>query len=367
VTVDLTETRRRRWRFDSLAPIAPTVSLTAPLKAGLANELTVIAKAHLAAEALGVPMVRPAWGWNKRPYWRYFSHSRLDVIPCAVAARSRRVTAFTEADYRATGQIDYGAAVALWARETALVGSRTAIVNEGMWGGKPAVDAARPFVRRYLSSARGTAANVAAFQSRRSPGRPLVGVHVRGGDFAAPRSPESYRHVWNVALPLEWYRHVCAKLRDALVNVDFLVVSDDLDASRPLVDEFGALTTAAESRTDLSDLVLLSLADVIVCSISSFSLVAAWLGEGRYVWPREQMDEQDGWLSLWGHEAAQRDGPTAQNREALGADVGRAPSGRGVALAWGGLLPRGFADDVRAGRRCSDRRTDLIYYGVVPA
>jgi len=361
------EVSRRRRQFGALMPFAPTVSLSAPLKVGLANELTVIAKAHLAARALGIPMVRPTWGWNRRPYWRYFSYSRLDIVWPELATRIRRVVTFTEADYRATGVLDYGAAVASWARDRELVGTRTAIVNEGMWGGKVAVEEAREFVRAFMRCSRWTSSNIESFRRRRTPGRRLVAVHVRLGDFAAPVDPREYRHAWNVALPLEWYRHVCRELRAVLDDVDFLVLSDDPAAAAPLVSEFDALTTTDRRRTDISDLLLLSSADVIVCSISSFSLVAAWLGEGRYVWPREQMDEQGAWLSLWGHQPAQKDGLTAQNRSALAAMGDARPHGRGVAVAWGSPLPVEFVDDLRAHRRCADRRADLIYYGVIPA
>lgn len=117
-------------------------------------------------------MIRPAWGANRRPYWRYFSSSRLDVLSAAIALRTRRVARFTEDEYRATGQIDYADAIRSWAGETGLSQKRTAIVN--------------------------------ALMSRRAAGQPLVGVHVRRGDFAAASSTESSHRTWNVALPLEW-------------------------------------------------------------------------------------------------------------------------------------------------------------------
>jgi len=367
VTAGLFESSAAGRGLALLAPRAPTVALTATLTAGLANELTVIAKAHLTARALGIPMIRPAWGWNRRPYWRYFSHSRLDVVPAKLAECGRQVITFTEAEYRATGELDYGAAVTSWARERGLLGTCTAIVSEGMWGGKIAIDEARESVRAYLRSARWTTDNVEAVRRRRSAGRRLVGVHVRLRDFAPAAAPPDYRHAWNIALPLEWYLHVCRQLRAVMDDADFLVISDDLAAVRPLIRELDALTTADQRHTDVSDLLLLSFADVIVCSVSSFSLVAAWLGDGRYVWPREQMDEREGWLSLWGYQAAQNDGLTSQNRTALAAMGDARPHGRGVAAAWGGPLPDEFADDLRSARRCDDRRADLIYYGVIPA
>jgi hypothetical protein len=346
---------------------APVSVARLPRHAGLGNALLPLAKAYLTAQALGVPYVRPAWGLNRRPYWRYFSGSRLDVLPLAQAMVGRRRVTFTEAAYRATGVVDYGEAVRLWA-ENALPDGRSVVVNEGMWGGRPAVDAARPFVLDYLRRSRYAAANQSALLSRRRRTGPLVGMHVRRGDFVRPRaaSPPG-RSRWNVGVPIDWYRAVGQDLRRRLGHdVEFLVVGqlDDPEVSG-LARELDALTTAEERWTDVSDLLLLAGADVLVCSVSSFSLGAAWLGQGVYVWPRWQLVEHDGWLSLWGDQPAQQDGLTAQNRRALTA-CGTAPAGRGVAAPLDGRLPDGLEALLRERGDC-DRRSDLVYYGVVPA
>ena len=135
--------------------------------------------------------------------------------------------------------------------------------------------------------------------------------------------------------------------------VDFLVVTDDPGFAAPLVEATNALTTVSEHHTDVSDLLLLS-------------LVAVWLGDGRYVWPREHLQEEDGWLSLWGDEPAQVDGLTAENRRALVAEGRGSVCGRGIAVGSGEDLPEGFATDVLARRRCVDRRADLVYFGAIP-
>lgn len=340
---------------------------SAPLaRAGLGNELLPLAKAHLAAQALGVPLIPPAWGLDRRPYWRYFSRSRLDVAPYHVLLAGRTRIRFTEVDYRATGLIDYGQAALRWWAQARHEQRRVVVVNEGMWGGFAAVDEARPFIRRYLSAARGTAQNVLALSSRRRPRALLVGIHVRAGDFAPPAAEVNQSAEWNRALPLDWYRSVCRALQRRLGDeVQFLVLGGSPDGpAGVLAGELGALTTWSERRTDVSDLVLLSAADLLVCSVSAFSLAAVWLSDAPYLWPRDQLHDEDGWLSIWGAEEGQKTGLTASNRLELSA-AREPPIARGIPVGGDGFLSEPVTRALIGSRGPWDRRADLIYYGVV--
>lgn len=348
--------------------LAPCVSASRPARAGLGNELIPFAKAYLAARALGIPLVSPTWGIDRRPYWRHFSRSRLDVAPYLAAMAGRRRLEFTEAAYQLTDVVDYGQAAHHWWSRLGVRRGRTALVNEGLWGGFPAIDAARPFIRGYLSRSRYAAGNIAALRSRRRPGTILVGVHVRSGDFAAPASSDTaYREAWNRALPMEWYAHVCRGLRELLGDrVQFLVLGADPTGSLgSLVDDLGALTTVGEKYTDVSDLLALAMADLLVCSVSTFSLAAAWLSDAPYLWPSAQLHSEDGWLSIWGMEPAQRVGPTAANRQEL-ARRGEPTPGRGIPVPRSGQIPEEVSRALASKDIVWDKRADLIYYGVVP-
>ena len=126
----------------------------------LGNECFAWAKGWIASQVLDAHLVGPAWGINARRYYRNFGTSRLDV---AMEELLRRLPhhAFTEAAYRATGQVDYRDAIELWTRSEGLgrSGSYIVMVN-GMYGGYPAIS-----LREKLS------AFEAARQSRRAQER----------------------------------------------------------------------------------------------------------------------------------------------------------------------------------------------------
>jgi len=73
------------------------------------------------------------------------------------------------------------------------------------------------------------------------------------------------------------------------------------------------------------------------------SLLAAFLSDNPYVWFAPHLGDEAGWLSIWGHEPLQREGPTHANAatavEAVGSwlrdgDVGvRLPTELSAVLA----------------------------------
>jgi hypothetical protein len=105
-------------------------------------------------------------------------------------------------------------------------------------------------------------------------------------------------------------------------------------------------------------------ADLLICSVSSLSMLAAFLSDAPYVWYRPHLGESDGLLSIWGHEEGQRTGPTATNIRRERHTDGLAPT-RGVAMDIDDDLPQWLTDflDTRVSlRRLS---TDLVHFGVV--
>lgn len=340
--------------------------------AGLANELFVLAKAYLAGNALGLRLVQPPWGLNRRGYGRYFYRTPFGGLGGELARRMTPTLTFSEEEYRATGLVDYGEAVLAWASATGILQrNRLAIECEGLWGGKIALERAREFIRGTLLGTRFTQANIAEFLGLRDPRKLLIGVHVRRGDFASPNDGSGSRHGrWNVGIPMEWYVSVCASLaRELGERAQFAVFSDaSPEELAPLIREVNALGTFHQLHTDCSDVLLMSLCDALVCSPSSYSLLAAWLSDRHYIWPAEQCWLEDGWYSLWGDEQWQRPPSGLTSRNARDVTPGDRPRvSRGVPVGADGAVPQYLLAHLETLVGLKDRRTDLIYYGVVPS
>lgn len=335
--------------------------------AGLGNELVPWSRAFLAAQVLGARCLPPAFGLNARGYGRHFGTPRWDwLLHRALKAGLPRVD-FTEADYLAHGGGDVVQALRRFADAQGLARRRAwVLVTRGMWGGLHHIAAARDFVRATLYRSRYAPANLLRLRERLDPTRPVVGVHVRMGDFAAPLPPGEYRGRFNVSLPLDWYRRVMDSVREQLAGrVQFLLLSDarpeQLAALRPGPD---CVFTADLPHADCSDLLALAASDLIVCSISSFSVWAAFLSDAPYLWYGPNLHRHpEGFLSIWGHEPGQQaaDSPTQQ---ALRACAAGAPGGRAWAVGHDGQVPAGALAQLAERRRSA--AADLVRYGVVP-
>jgi hypothetical protein len=146
--------------------------------------------------------------------------------------------------------------------------------------------------------------------------------------------------------------------------VTFLVLTDDQGSPtvRRLVDEAGAVLPPHRSRPVLSDLAAMASADLLVCSVSSLSMLGAFLSSSPYLWYAPHLEATDGWRSIWGREPEQRTGTTAENRRISG---GGSPLPRGVPVADDGEVPAPLVDRLRGAADLRDVRHDLILYGVV--
>jgi hypothetical protein len=342
--------------------------------AGLGNELFPWAKAFLAGQVLGARVMHPAWGLNKREYYRDFGTSRLDWLQQCAIKSALPVVHFDEAAYRATGKAAYGEAVAQFAANEELdLRGRFVFLASGMWGGFHAIQQARVFVLAELLKARQALANLHATLARVRPGRALVAVHIRRGDFLKADAVEDYRGRFNVALPLAWYLATCSALkRDCGNCIEFLLITDAAPGDvQEFIDAFHPLTTFHLRQTACSDLLAMAFADALVCSVSSYSMWGAFLSRAPYIWCAANLQDHEGYGSLWGDEAGQQApaGPTAINlwRGRIRARQGHAPaSGRGTPVDWSGEVPAAFSDCLlaRLDERAEER--DLILYGVVP-
>ena len=346
---------------------------------GLGNELIPWAKGWIASQALNARLVGPSWGLNRRRYWRNFRTSRLDFV-MEDALRGLPHVTFTEEDYLSTREVDFGVAILRWAKEIDLLTERSFIVAvEGMWCGYGAIRNARWFLWEKLLSSRDALDKVYRVHSRLDRSRLFVAVHMRaeGDGFSVPSSDEEQRGKFNLVVPRDWYLWVCRALREAFGDrVQFWFFSDRVSpAFEEAVGRFNPSQIVPEGLTECSDLLLMAQADLRVCSVSSYSLAAAFLSDGPYVWYEPQLTLSEGTYSLWGHEEAQQleSSPTARSREFVrclcaqyGQQRGLPVSFLGTAMDIGDPLPDQLFELLEQRLREKETRTNLLEYGCLP-
>ena len=340
---------------------------------GLGNECFAWAKGWIAAQVLDAHLVGPAWGINARRYYRNFGTSRLDVVAEEILLRLPHHT-FTEADYRATGQIDYRDAIKHWADIKGIGRSGSFIVSvAGMFGGYPAIYSAKTFLLSKLLSSRDALANIFEVQSQQQRGRLTVAVHMRfGGDFTEPAPGEDVRGKFNIRVPDEWYLWVCSQLQNVFGDkIQFYFFTDrggpGYDAA---VQRFNPGQVRQRGLTECSDLILMSQADLRVCSISSYSLIASFLSGGPYLWYEPQLNLNKGIYSIWSHEPAQLlEGSLSRKAHQFAAPHAAAtdstPVGPGATMALGEPLPAHLITQLQQKLSASDPRANLLEYGAV--
>ena len=339
--------------------------------AGLGNEVLPWAKAFLGAQELGLTGLHPAWGLNARGYSSDFETSRFDWLTHRSLRLALPTTRITAAMVRETGEDDYARALRALARELPLKRSRPhVVVHEGMNGGYHGIRRARAFLLHELLRPSHVSPDVYAISTALDAERITVAIHYRSGDFESqgegPRPGE-----FNKSLPASWYTHVVTAFYEALGDgVQYLVVSDspthDLMAQLP--EQARVVIPPTRKRPLLSDLLAMVGADVLVCSVSSFSMLAAFLSERPYIWYEPGLYNSDGWRSIWGHEDYQQppNGVTAKNIVNANRDRNDA-TGRGFAVGVDGRLPQALLEILERQQRLKKQRHDLLYYGVIPA
>jgi hypothetical protein len=341
--------------------------------AGLGNELVPWARAYLLSQELGAHCLTPAFGMNQRNYHRHFSTPRADFAWQRLLRGMLPRVYFGEAEYHAHGGGDVALAFAAFATAQGLHNRQPVLVTtDGMWGGILHVARAREFVRGTLYSTLWAASNLAAVQARLDPEKLTVALHVRLGDFEASTSDMSaYRGRFNCALPLDWFMAIGDRLRQALGgDVQFQIFSDG-SASQlaPLRALLQPVDTHSPGPSDVSDLLAMAQADLLVCSISSYSAWAAALSSAPYVWFAPQMHPHDSqWLSIWGHEPGQRavDSATVSAWQAAQA-APQAATTRGHAVDLDGQLPAVLLDKLAQSASLASRWGDPVRYGVTRA
>jgi hypothetical protein len=339
---------------------------------GLGNELVPWSRAFLASEVLGARLLPPAFGLNRREYWRHFRTAPDDWIYNRAIERLLPTVHFTEADYLEHGGDDVVAALRSFATARGLQHRRAYVfVTEGLWGGFYHVQAAREFMRATLYQSRFAARNLLRLRERIDPEKILVAMHVRLGDFKAAVTAIEHHRVANVSLPLEWFCNIADSLRRALGDaLQFLLVSDGTaEQLQPLMSRVPCITTADLPDGDCSDALALADADLLICSASTYSHLAAFLSDAPYVWFEPNLSRHpEGCYSL-GNPEADLQRPHSPRARALGefvAHAGEWPS-RGFALDMDAQVPAALLEQLR-GRHARRRwQADILRGGVMTA
>jgi hypothetical protein len=336
---------------------------------GLGNELLPWARAFLAAQVLGIPCLPPAFGLNRRGYWRHFGTATDDWLRNRALERLLPVVNFTQADWLNCGGGDVVPALHRFADAHGLRQRKAyLLVTEGLWGGWQHVQAAREFIRSTLYQSRFAAANLLRLGERLDARKLLIAMHVRLGDFAASGAAEHYREAANRSLPLNWFRDIALTLRQRLgEQLQFLLISDGEPAQlRALMDEVPCVTSGDIPDGDCSDLLALASADLLLCSTSTYSSLAAFLSDAPYLWfaPNLAGNWQGRWLGERAEEL-QRPGSALRSAlESLSRDPGSLP--RGIPVDVDAKLPEWLWTHLQQRQALRRSQTDLVRGGVAP-
>jgi hypothetical protein len=336
---------------------------------GLGNEMLPWARAFLAAQVLDATLLPPAFGMNRRAYWWHFGSAPDDWIRNRALEYLLPVVEFTESEYLAHGGGDAVTALRSFATAHGLFQRRGyVLVTHGLWGGYHHVEAGREFIRSTLYQSRYAPGNLLRLRARLNRRRLLVGMHVRMGDFRPPASPEQYRNASNISLPIEWLCAVARSLDRALPgHWQLLLITDGSEQQlRPLTDHWPCITTNDLPPGDCSDVLALANCDLLVCSTSSFSTLAAFLSDSPYLWFEPNLHPHgDGFYSLGDYPALcqQPGNPTQEVLQRL-PELPSQQLPRGVGIGIDGEIPAAVIDAARQRHWARRWEFDLVRSGV---
>jgi hypothetical protein len=336
---------------------------------GLGNEFLPWARAFLASQVLDATLLPPAFGMNRRAYWRHFRTAPDDWIRQRALQYLLPVVEFREADYLAHGGGDVVTALERFAIAHRLR-QRAAfvLVTDGLWGGYHHVEAARDFIRSTLYQSRYAAHNLLRLRARINPHKLLVGMHLRLGDFAPAGAAADYQRAANISLPIEWLCALARCLDRALGDGwQLLLITDGSEQQvQALTSRWHCITTNDLLPGDCSDILALADSDLLVCSPSSFSTLAAFLSDSPYLWFAPNLHRHPEGVWSLGDYGAQRDRPGDPTTAAL-AQLPHMPADvmpRGVAVDADGEIPAAQINAAVLRHQSRRWQSDLVRSGV---
>ena len=302
---------------------------------GLGNDLIPWAKAFILARELGAKLLHPAWGNNPRKYYKYFQTSRFDYQWYRILRRTLPRLRFCEEDYRRIGINEFSESSRIFGQENDMsLRSHYILEITGFWGAFGGLETAKDFILSRLMSTAFTQENLFAINKRLSRKKLTIGVHIRLGDFR-PAGTVDYQGAEQASLPIDWYCGICDQLEAFFgpENLQFVVCSDgERTQLMPLLKRKSVLFTSELPNSDISDLLALIYVDLLICSVSSYSMWAAFLSRSSYIWYRPNLVEnrtilQNKFIRSLGIHSSNEINP--QNKE----------PGRSIAIGIGDLLP----------------------------
>jgi hypothetical protein len=333
--------------------------------AGLGNEAIAWGKAIIGAAELGLVECHPPWALNRRGYRGDFGTSRLDWVGQRALRALFPTVEITKADVLASEAFDYAEVIRSLRSQIDRRGPVVLLHGSGMTGGFLSIFSARQALTARLRAPSFVGRDLVRIAQAQDESRVLIGVHVRGGDFLpGPPAPGEF----NRRLPTSWYASVVSATCDALGadRVEVAIIGDETDATRcsEIAGRASVLQLPPRSRPLLSDLAVLASADLLICSVSSFSLLAAFLGDRHYAWYGPHLTEVGGWRAIWAP-STDSDGARTALANTFVADSLDLGMPRGVAMADGDPLPPHVITELEVSLARRDRRTDLVHFGVV--
>jgi hypothetical protein len=119
----------------------------------------------------------------------------------------------------------------------------------------------------------------------------FIAVHVRMGEFVQVSDANVLTGGQsNVRIPLAWYAVLVSKLRARYPQMPVSIFSDGLEQELAPLLESGA--TLYRSGSDITDLLAMSSASILVGSNSTYSRWAAFLGDMPSIWIKREVQEE---------------------------------------------------------------------------
>ncbi len=119
----------------------------------------------------------------------------------------------------------------------------------------------------------------------------FIAVHVRMGEFAQVSDTKLITGgMDNVRIPLSWYANLVRKLRACYAQMPIFIFSDGKEQELMPLLESGA--TQYRSGSDMTDLLAMSAASILVGSNSTYSRWAVFLGDMPSIWVKREVQEE---------------------------------------------------------------------------
>ena len=119
----------------------------------------------------------------------------------------------------------------------------------------------------------------------------FIAVHVRMGEFAQVSDTKLITGgMDNVRIPLFWYVNLVKKLRACYPQMPIFIFSDGKEHELMPLLELGA--TPYRSGSDMTDLLAMSAASILVGSNSTYSRWAVFLGDMPSIWIKREVQEE---------------------------------------------------------------------------